>query len=248
MSTGTYVIAGLFIFAGALFALAKWQEHRQDTAAAPPASGVHDCNDPAQCDIHPDHRLDPAQEAHARTLANNLLADTDTVVLALIVDPLTERELLLAQADHGAESFAVNPAQFRETDDDVKARKWREQFDEALRDLDARFAEITSDLYDPLPSYWPSAADFDEIVRSTSPVTGAPVPTYLTPDQIAAVVGPQAVLEMIRHENEAPAVFSWTTDAYQVVPVSAPPTVTLLERPVDAPRPSRGRGRYERRR
>lgn len=232
MNTSTYVIAGLLAFAGALLALAKWQEHRQDAAAQPsaPAPRAHNCNDPAQCNIHPAH------------------ADDKTVVLALVVDPLTERELILAQADHGAESFAVNPAQFRETDDDVKARQWREQFDEALRDLDARFAEITSDLYDPLPAYWPSPASFDEIVRSTSPVTGAPVPTYLTPDEIAAVVGPEAVLEIIRKQNETPAVFSWTTDAYQVVPVSAPPTVALLARPADAPRPARGRGRHERRR
>lgn len=215
MNTSTIVIGGLLLFALALLLLGRWQERRQAAAAAVARA-----------------RFD---QRHSHAMAE------DTVVLAIVVDPLTERELLLGTLDHGAESFAVNPELFRERDDDVKARQWREQFDEALHELDARFAALAADLDDPLPSYWPSPTRFDELVRSVAPVTGAPVPTYLTLDEIGDTVGPRAVLEIIRKENEAPPVYSWTTSEYPMVT-----PVAVMDRPADAPRPN-GRGRHERR-
>lgn len=158
------------------------------------------------------------RQADAERLAAQFWPNGSMVTLA---EPLTDKELMLATLDHGAESFATQLGLFREDDDDVKAREWRAAFDAALHDLDARFAAIAVDLGDPLPPYWPSAAQFDDLVRSVAPVTGAPVPTYLTTDEIAAVVGPEAVLEVIRREGEAPTVFSWTTSEYAAVPASA---------------------------
>lgn len=134
-------------------------------------------------------------------------------IMAVVVDPLTERELLAARADHGAESLALRPDMFRETQDDQAAAIWRANFDwYAARvgeraDALAREAEaIGTGLLDDFDV---EMAAYDEKIAMLLERFAAG-----TPEVALAVVSTEAEL--------ADPVFTWTTGEYSTV-LSVPP-------------------------
>lgn len=173
------------------------------------------------------------------------------VLDALVIDPLTEHELLLATLDHGAESLAVmlaeEPEVWREDTDETARVIWEKYFDQQLADLNAQFDALNAG-YDPLnpvpASYWPG----------TRPVSSVPS-VYVAMSHF----DPNATIQVITAELEqaaaTPTTFSWTTGEYPMqrapgghVQTATMGAATLVREAPHRLKPSvHGRGRHARR-
>lgn len=185
---------------------------------------------------------------HARPVSDG---SGGNVLDAVIVDPLTERELMLATLDHGAESLAVmlaeEPEVWREDTDETARVIWEKYFDQQLADLNAQFDRLNAgyDPSNPLPaSYWPG----------TRPVSSVPS-VYVA----MSAFSPDATIQVISAELEAaaarPTTFSWTTGEYAMqrapgghVQTTTNGAATLVrEAPARLKPSTHGRGRHVRR-
>jgi hypothetical protein len=135
------------------------------------------------------------------------------VVAALVVDPLTEAELLAARADHGAESLAVNTGMWRETQDDQAAAIWRAGFDwytdKIGKDADALVASTEAIGAGALDDFDVEMAAYDEKIKMIIErfVHGEPEPALAVVSTAVETSG---------------TVFTWSTGSYPVV-LSVPP-------------------------
>jgi hypothetical protein len=175
------------------------------------------------------------------------------VLDAVVIDPLTEAELLLGRLDHGAESFAVHADIFRtdhERQRDEYARNvWNDGADWYIDNINQRFDAIVAGLpttgEDPFdPAYWPQV--------SAVPTSGLPGMTgpEITLERLAAFA-PEATIQIVQERNALPTYFSWHTQEQPLVrghgdvQISQQGATTLVRERTPAKSPARrAKGRH----
>jgi hypothetical protein len=142
------------------------------------------------------------------------------LALASVIGVPFYRERRRAHLDRTRELAALERHELELTTGDVRqaaervrAREWRANFDAAIADVNARFDALLADLPttddDPFPAdYWPA------------PELG-PAPEAVELERLADFDA-AATLEIIMEQNAAPPSFTWTTDAWPVVPMQQP--------------------------
>jgi hypothetical protein len=191
--TTVMVTAGVLGVCFGLVALAGYVEHRRAEPTRP-RRGRH-------ASPRPIRTTDWFDQAREREIDQ------------IVIDPLTEAELLAARADHGAESLAVNTGMWRETQDDQAAAIWRAGFDwytdKIGKDADALVASTEAIGAGALDDFDVEMAAYDEKIKMIIErfVHGEPEPALAVVSTAVEASG---------------TVFTWSTGSYPVV-LSVPP-------------------------